>query len=91
MTFQKISSTIRDIEATSTKGRKNMLGLIKQVFKSIVDSEEPDTAPFYVTDSCEYCGKIQGGYINGDLDSYVNIRNGDKCNGCGIPEKLIDD
>jgi ribosomal protein S14 len=42
-----------------------------------------------VTDKCEYCGSPQGGYINVNLDRYVNIRNGHECANCGIPEKPI--
>lgn len=44
----------------------------------------------YVTDTCDACGSPQEGYINANLDRYLNVREGHNCANCGVPEKLID-
>lgn len=43
----------------------------------------------FVTDQCEFCNSTMGGYINGNIDRYINIRDEHKCARCGIPEKLL--
>lgn len=43
-----------------------------------------------VTDTCDACGSPQGGYVNANLDRYLNVRDGHKCANCGVPEKPID-
>lgn len=43
-----------------------------------------------VTDTCEFCGSPQGGYVSADLDRYVNVRDGHNCSRCGVPETQID-
>jgi hypothetical protein len=41
---------------------------------------------FFETDRCEFCDSLQGGYVDGDFDRYINIRDGHECVDCGVPE-----
>jgi hypothetical protein len=43
-----------------------------------------------VTDNCANCGSPQGGYVNVNLDRYLNIRDGHNCTTCGVSEEVID-
>lgn len=44
---------------------------------------------FAVTDECEHCGSPQGGYVNANLERYLNVRDGHICANCGVPEKPL--
>ena len=41
---------------------------------------------FFETDRCEFCDSLQGGYVDGDFDRYINIRDGHECVDSGVPE-----
>lgn len=48
--------------------------------------EKVEVKEFFETDRCEFCDSLQGGYVDGDYDRHINIRDGNKCADCGIPE-----
>lgn len=47
-----------------------------------------DKVPFLITDRCEFCNAIQGGYVGGSIDFYVNRRNGRECSICKKDETI---
>jgi hypothetical protein len=61
------------------------------MFKRLLKTQNPnlEVKEFYVTDNCDYCGSPQGGYVNANLDRYLNVRDGHKCANCGVPEKPL--
>jgi hypothetical protein len=67
-----------------------MFDWLKKVFDaSDALTKELEVKELAVTDFCANCGSHQGGYVNANLDRYLNIRDGHNCATCGVSEEII--
>jgi hypothetical protein len=53
-------------------------------------TQKLEVKEFAVTDLCANCESPQGGYVNANLDRYLNVRDGHNCVNCGVSEEITD-
>lgn len=61
--------------------------MLNRLFKT--KTKRLEVKAFTETDTCEYCISPHWGYIDDDLDRYINVREGHLCAICGVSEKPI--